>query len=65
MIDFNRAESYSDQEVKRLALRGIIWRDRYFWNGKLEKTGNCGMYRCFSKRGNIIHFNRWTPEYSC
>ena len=51
---------------KLLAERGIVWREKYLWKGKLEKVANVGMYLCFciGGCGNVIHFNRWTPKFN-
>ena len=40
-----------------------IWRERYFWNGKLMKSGIC---RCYCRRCGlrVISYNQWTPEFS-
>jgi len=65
-MGWNRDHTFTDKEIKHLAERGEIWRRRYFWNGKLEKVANCGIYECFCIKCGLctVHFNRWTPEFN-
>lgn len=65
-MEWDRSNTFSDLEVKQLAEHGQIWRERFLWNGKLEKVAGCGMYKCYCIRCGmqVISFNRWTPKYN-
>lgn len=53
-------------DIKFLAECGKIWRRVFFWNGKLTKVANVGMYNCYCQKCGfrVIHFNRWTPKFN-